>query len=364
MPIVDARLGHDPHRVRPVHPAGVRLLPRAPAARARLRRRQVPGRHRGHARRRHRGDRAAGRVAAARSRSPCSATRTCRPRRTPCPALLPHQPVALEGMDARLVDVVRAPARAAAVPDLPRGEGWLFVETAGATEAEARRRRREARSPTPAASTRRSSPAPAAARAVAHPRGRRRPRRPHARRRARLAGLGGRRRPARPARRLPARVRRRCCASTASTGSPTATSATAACTSASTSRSPTDAGARFREFVAAAAQLVGRHGGSMSGEHGDGRARGELLPLHVLARGDRGLRRGQARSSTRRNLLNPGVIVDPRAGRRRPAGAGRPGRCASTSASPTRTTAATCPPPCTAASASASAGRTPPRPAA
>jgi Fe-S oxidoreductase len=34
---------------------------------------------------------------------------------------------------------------------------------------------------------------------------------------------------------------------------------------------------RLREFVMAAAQLVGRHGGSMSGEHGDGRARGELL---------------------------------------------------------------------------------------
>ena len=49
----------------------------------------------------------------------------------------------------------------------------------------------------------------------------------------------------------------------------------------------------------------------MSGEHGDGRARGELLPLHVLARGHRRVR---ARSSTLfdpTNLLNPGVLVDP-----------------------------------------------------
>src|SRR4029077_12583167 len=54
------------------------------------------------------------------------------------PGLLPHQPVAMEGMDARLVEVFRARRGAAAVPALPRGESWLFVETAGDTEAEAR----------------------------------------------------------------------------------------------------------------------------------------------------------------------------------------------------------------------------------
>ena len=56
------------------------------------------------------------------------------------PGLLPHRPVAVEGMDARLVDVFRARrgATEAAVPALPRGESWLFVETAGDTEAEAR----------------------------------------------------------------------------------------------------------------------------------------------------------------------------------------------------------------------------------
>jgi L-alanine-DL-glutamate epimerase-like enolase superfamily enzyme len=36
--------------------------------------------------------------------------------------------------------------------------------------------------------------------------------------------------------------------------------------------------ARFREFVERAADLVVSYGGSLSGEHGDGQARGELLP--------------------------------------------------------------------------------------
>ncbi|POX39345.1 FAD-binding oxidoreductase [Streptomyces sp. Ru73] len=36
--------------------------------------------------------------------------------------------------------------------------------------------------------------------------------------------------------------------------------------------------ARFREFVHRAADLVASYGGSLSGEHGDGQARGELLP--------------------------------------------------------------------------------------
>jgi len=53
------------------------------------------------------------------------------------PALLPLKPAAIEGMDARLVDVVRRRLGAAAVPDLPRGDGWLFVETVGETPAEA-----------------------------------------------------------------------------------------------------------------------------------------------------------------------------------------------------------------------------------
>ena len=44
------------------------------------------------------------------------------------PALLTHSPLAMEGMDRRLVDVVRAHKGPGAVPALPEGEGWLLVE--------------------------------------------------------------------------------------------------------------------------------------------------------------------------------------------------------------------------------------------
>src|SRR5215831_5235878 len=54
------------------------------------------------------------------------------------PGLLPHLPVALEGLDSRLVDVVRSRRGPGAVPGLPRGGGWLFAETAGDAPAEAR----------------------------------------------------------------------------------------------------------------------------------------------------------------------------------------------------------------------------------
>ena len=44
------------------------------------------------------------------------------------PSLLTHSPLAVEGMDRRLVDVVRAHKGPGAVPALPEGEGWLLVE--------------------------------------------------------------------------------------------------------------------------------------------------------------------------------------------------------------------------------------------
>ena len=44
------------------------------------------------------------------------------------PTLLAHSPLAVEGMDRRLVDVVRAHKGPGAVPALPEGEGWLLVE--------------------------------------------------------------------------------------------------------------------------------------------------------------------------------------------------------------------------------------------
>ncbi|MGH3755966.1 MAG: FAD-binding and (Fe-S)-binding domain-containing protein, partial [Pseudonocardiaceae bacterium] len=74
----------------------------------------------------------------------------------------------------------------------------------------------------------------------------------------------------------------------------------------------TSAGRRdFRRLVEQAADLVVAHGGSLCGEHGDGRARSELLdrmyPREVL---DLFARFKECFDPGR--LLNPGVLVDPR----------------------------------------------------
>jgi Fe-S oxidoreductase len=66
----------------------------------------------------------------------------------------------------------------------------------------------------------------------------------------------------------------------------------------------------LRSFMEDAAKLAASYGGSMSGEHGDGRARGELLPLMYSATSI-GLLRGVKHLFDPGNLLNPGVIVDP-----------------------------------------------------
>ncbi len=59
-----------------------------------------------------------------------------------------------------------------------------------------------------------------------------------------------------------------------------------------------------------AGRLAAAHGGSMSGEHGDGRARGELLPLMYSQEAIALFGRVKAVFDPD-NLLNPGVIVDP-----------------------------------------------------
>ncbi|MGW0021891.1 FAD-binding and (Fe-S)-binding domain-containing protein [Rhodococcus sp. NPDC003382] len=66
----------------------------------------------------------------------------------------------------------------------------------------------------------------------------------------------------------------------------------------------------FRAFTHEAARLVVRHGGSLSGEHGDGRARSELLPLMYSPR------MIKAFSDFRsiwdpEGLLNPGSLTEP-----------------------------------------------------
>jgi FAD/FMN-containing dehydrogenase len=73
----------------------------------------------------------------------------------------------------------------------------------------------------------------------------------------------------------------------------------------------TPADGRFRRFLTEAAELAVRHGGSLSGEHGDGQARAELLrlmyPPEVLAL----FARFKAVFDPE-NLFNPGDLVNPR----------------------------------------------------
>lgn len=47
------------------------------------------------------------------------------------PGLLEYNPIAIEGMDSRIVDVVRRVRGNSAVPELPQGEGWVFIELGG-----------------------------------------------------------------------------------------------------------------------------------------------------------------------------------------------------------------------------------------
>ncbi|MFC9550089.1 FAD-binding and (Fe-S)-binding domain-containing protein [Rhodococcus sp. NPDC056960] len=67
----------------------------------------------------------------------------------------------------------------------------------------------------------------------------------------------------------------------------------------------------FREFLVAASTLVAGYGGSLSGEHGDGRARSELLPL-MYSPDAMALFAAVKHTFDPDNILNPGVVVDPR----------------------------------------------------
>lgn len=67
---------------------------------------------------------------------------------------------------------------------------------------------------------------------------------------------------------------------------------------------------RFRTFTEQAADLVASYGGSMSGEHGDGRARSELLG-RMYSPDALALMAGVKHVLDPVGILNPGVLVDP-----------------------------------------------------
>jgi FAD/FMN-containing dehydrogenase/Fe-S oxidoreductase len=71
-----------------------------------------------------------------------------------------------------------------------------------------------------------------------------------------------------------------------------------------------DARTRYRDFLQAAAELVVAHGGSLSGEHGDGQARSELLPV-MYPPGVLAAFRAFKAAFDPGNGMNPGRIVDP-----------------------------------------------------
>jgi len=69
--------------------------------------------------------------------------------------------------------------------------------------------------------------------------------------------------------------------------------------------------AKYRGFVLEAADLVVGYGGSLSGEHGDGQSRGELLPKMFGADLVRAFREFKAIWDPQ-GLMNPGKVVDAR----------------------------------------------------
>jgi len=226
------------------------------------------------------------------------------------PALLAHAPLAIEGMDSRLVDVVRRVRGASAVPDLPPGAGWLMVEMGGETlEA--------------AMDAARALAADAGTTAVAvFPPG------PEATAMWRIredgAGLGGRtpsgeqawpgfEDSAVPPARLGAYLREleALMASHGVDGLAYGHFGDG-CVHLRLDIPMERSGDPLRSFMTDAAHLVAAHGGSLSGEHGDGRARSELLPVMYSERAIELF--GQFKGLfDPRDLLNPGVLVRPAA---------------------------------------------------
>ncbi|MEO7785228.1 MAG: FAD-binding and (Fe-S)-binding domain-containing protein [Terracoccus sp.] len=226
------------------------------------------------------------------------------------PAVVAHAPTSCEGLDSRLIDVLRARRGPAAIPPLPSGRAWLFVEFAGEDLGEvvdrARRLVGEGLADDAAVVTE-----PAA--------------------QARLwrlredgAGLAGRApsdKPAWPgwedAAVPPARLGDYLAAFDELVGSYDMTSAPfghfgEGCMHVRLDfpLDRPDGTAVMREFLTEAARLVGTFGGSLSGEHGDGRARSELLP-HMYSADAISLFGGIKHAFDPGNLLNPGVLVDP-----------------------------------------------------
>lgn len=225
------------------------------------------------------------------------------------PAVLAYTPTACEGLDCRIVDVVRG--RGQEVPDLPRGNGWLFVELAGDEPGEPAERARHVTAAAGALGARvitdpaeqaavwrlREDGAGLAARALSRP------------------ALSGWEDAAVPPQRLGAYLREfdALLRSHDLDGVPYGHFGDG-CVHIRIDfpLERTDGRRRFRAFLTDAARLVAAHGGSLSGEHGDGRARSELLPM-MYSPAALNLFGAVKKVFDPRGLLNSGVLVEPRA---------------------------------------------------
>jgi FAD/FMN-containing dehydrogenase/Fe-S oxidoreductase len=226
------------------------------------------------------------------------------------PAVVAHGPTSCEGLDSRLLDVLRARRGPDAVPPLPRGGAWLFVELAGDEPGEvAARAHRLAAGGIGEDALVVTDPATQARLWRIREDG---------------AGLAGRAPSDRPAwpgwedaavppRRLGAYLARfdELVASYQMTAAPFGHFGDGCMHVRLDFPLDQPGGTKvMRDFLTDAARLVGEFGGSLSGEHGDGRARSELLP-HMYSPDAIALFAGIKHAFDPGNLLNPGVLVDP-----------------------------------------------------
>lgn len=216
--------------------------------------------------------------------------------------------MAIEGLDARIVEVVRAKYGNDAVPPLPTGAGWLLVEVADREPGDALPRARQLAdaASTPYAMVHEPGPA---ARAIW-------------RIREDGVGLAGRtgsgsqawpglEDAAVPPKRLGQYLRDfdSLCTRYGIEGIPYGHFGDG-CVHVRLDIPLDSNGDVLRSFMTDAADLISGHGGSLSGEHGDGRARGEML-ARMYSPEARSLFANFKHLFDPQNILNPGIVVDP-----------------------------------------------------